>query len=178
MVLYFILHVLVFAVSYLILYGCFSIYCSLPPVTVVCSTYWCHVTWTCLSPVPLGFVRGEPESGSAHPVQEPIASPGIQRAAKCPRGHGSFSFYPLLWVFFLCLLWEPSFFQQPCLPSNIGCEILKRSRPVLLWQCYSKVPIIVERNKSRFSTCFITSALKWTFWTKQISPSGSCMMWL
>ena len=101
-----------------------------------------------------------------------------ERAAKCPRGHGSFSFYPLLWVFFLCLLWEPSFFQQPCLPSNIGCEILKRSRPVLLWQCYSKVPIIVERNKSRFSTCFITSALKWTFWTKQISPPGSCMMWL
>lgn len=59
--------------------GVFSIYCSLPSMTVVCSTYWCYVIWTCLSAVPLGFVRGEPESSSAHPVQEPTASPGIQR---------------------------------------------------------------------------------------------------
>lgn len=126
--------------------GLFSIYCCLPSMIVVCTTYWCHVIWTCLSPVPLGFAHGEPESSSAHPVQEPIASQGIQRKS-CIMSKRPWFFLILstsLRVFFLFLLWESSIFEQPCLPSNIGCEIQKRPYPELLWQCYSKILVIVE----------------------------------
>ena len=66
--------------------------------------------------------------------------------------------------------------EQRCssdLPSNIGNGVLKGSLPVLLWQ-YFKVPVIVERNKSHFGTWFITSSLKWTFWTKQYLDSHNC----
>lgn len=86
--------------------GLFSIYCCLPSMIVVCTTYWCHVIWTCLSPVPLGFAHGEPESSSAHPVQEPIASQGIQRKS-CIMSKRPWFFLILstsLRVFFLFLL--------------------------------------------------------------------------
>lgn len=141
--------------------GVFSIYCSLPSMIVICTTCWCHVIWTCLFPVPLAFVHGEPESSSTHPVKEPIASPEIQRKSciMSKRPRLSLILSTSVRVFFLLLLWEPSIFEQPCLPSNIGREILKRPQPVLLWQGYSKVPVIVEQSKSHFSTCIITSVL-------------------
>lgn len=52
--------------------GVFSIYCSLPSMIVVCTTYWCHVIWICLSPVPLGvcswwtWVKLYPSSQRTH----------------------------------------------------------------------------------------------------------------